>query len=221
MANLGVVAGREVRELPAGNRNGVAYNAAWSIVTRLLAPGEAGFSNVTEASKALRSIEELFGKLENLETGETARPVGTLVVCEPSARTGKLWIPKAGPEVSGVVYGHAAILSTEDVPQIARFVTVNGPEGLVHVRVSPKEGEGRHPSSPKEFQRMVCEAYNQTVEEFPWWLEVTLGVKAPNFVGITRTGRVQPGPRVPEQTGPAGLTNRALADAFTTAYKGL
>lgn len=219
MANLGVIAGREVRELAAGERNGVAYSAAWAVVTRLLAPGEAGFSNVTEASKALRSVEELFSVLEKLETGEKARPVGTLVACAPNARSGKLWIPKAGPEVSGVVYGHAAILSTEDVPQIARFVTVNGPEGLCHVRVSPKEGEGRQPRSPKEFQEMVFRAYNQTVEEFPWWLEVTLGVKAPNFVGITRTGQVQPGPRVPEQTGPAGLTGRALADAFVAAYR--
>ena len=216
MANLGVIAGREVRELAAGMRNGVAYNAAWSVVTRLLAPGEAGFSNLTEASKALRNIEELYEELEKLET---ARPVGALVACAPGARGGKLWIPKAGPEVSGVVYGHAAILSTEDVPQIARFVTVNGPEGLVHVRVSPKEGEGRQPRSPKEFQEMVYQAYNQTVEEFPWWLEVTLGVKAPNFVGIVRTGQVQPGPRVPEQTGPAGLTGRALADAFVAAYR--
>jgi len=216
MANLGVIAGREVRELAAGNRDGVVYDAAWSVVTRLLAPGEAGFSNVTEASKALRSVGELYTALERAETD---RPVGAIVECGPSARAGKLWIPKAGPEVSGVVYGHAAILSTDDVPQVVRFVTVNGPQGLVHIRVSPKEGEGRQPRSPKEFQEMVYQAYNQTVEEFPWWLEVTLGVKAPNFVGITRTGQAQPGPRVPEQTGPAGLTGRALADAFVTAYR--
>jgi hypothetical protein len=119
-----------------------------------------------------------------------------------------------------MVYGHAAILSTEDVPQVVRFVTVNGPQGLVHIRVSPKEGEGRRPSGPDELQQQISEAYAQTVEEFPWWLEVTLGVKAPNFVGITRTGQVQPGPRVAEPES-SGLTGRALADAFTTAYKGL
>ena len=217
MANLGVIAGREVRELGAGNRNGVTYNAAWCVVDRLLAPGEAGFVNVTEASGALRTVSKLFAALESAETD---RPVGAIVECGPSARGGKLWIPKAGPEISGMVYGHAAILSPEDVPQVVRFVTVNGPQGLVHIRVSPKEGEGRRPSSPDELQEMVYQAYVQTTLEFPWWLEVTLGVKAPNFVGITRTGQVRSGPHEAEQvTSTGGLTNRALADAFASAYK--
>jgi len=217
MANLAVLAGREVRELGAGNRNGVAYNAAWCVVDRMLAPGEAGFANVTEASGALRTVSKLFAELE---AADSERPIGAVIECGPGARGGKLWIPKAGPEVSGMVHGHAAILSTEDVPQVVRFVTVNGPQGLVHIRVSPKEGEGRRPSGPDELQEMVRQAYMQTVEEFPWWLEVTLGVKAPNFVGITRTGQVQSGPRVAEPES-SGLTGRALADAFTTAYKGL
>lgn len=215
MANLAVIAGREVRESKEGVRNGVAYGAAWIIVDRLLAPGEAGFANVTEASGALRSVPKLFNALE---AADTQRPIGAVVECGPSARGGKLWIPKAGPEVSGVVYGHAAILSTDDTPQVVRFVTVNGPQGLVHIRVSPKEGEGRRPATPAELQTMVREAYLQTVQEFPWWLEVSLGVKAPNFVGITRTGRVGDGPKVTEQA--TGLTGRALADAFASAYRG-
>jgi hypothetical protein len=217
MANLAVLAGREVRESKEGVRNGIAYGAAWLIVDRLLAPGEAGFANITEASNALRSVPKLFAALE---AAENERPIGAVIECGPSARAGKLWIPKAGPEISGMVYGHAAILSTEDVPQVVRFVTVNGPQGLVHIRVSPKEGEGRRPSSPDQLQEMVHAAYRQTVQEYPWWLEVSLGVKAPNFVGITRVGQVGSGPRVAEQA-PSGLTGRALADAFASAYKDL
>lgn len=215
MANLAVLAGREVRESREGVRNGVAYGAAWIVVDRLLAPGEAGFVNVTEASGALRTVPRLFSALEAAEAG---RPIGAVIECGPSARAGKLWMPKPGPEVSGMIYGHAAILSTDPVPQVVRFVTVNAPVGLLHFRVSPKEGEGRRPSSPEELQEMVREAYLQTVQEFPWWLEVSLGMKAPNFIGITRIGQVAAGPKVAEQAS-TGLTGRALADAFASAYR--
>lgn len=214
MANLAVLAGREVRELNAGNRNGVAYGAAWCIVDRLLAPGEAGFANVTEASGALRSVSHV---LDGVEQADAHRPVGAVIELGAGARGGKLWIPKAGPEFSGRVYGHAAVLSTEATPQIVRFLTVNGPQGLVHIRVSPKEGEGRFPSSPEELQRLVREAYLQTVQEFPWWLELSVGMVTPNFMGVTHTGKVA-GPRVPDN-GASGLTGRALADAFASAYR--
>jgi hypothetical protein len=215
MANLAVLAGREVRESKEGVRNGVAYGAAWIVVDRLLAPGEAGFANITEASGALRTVPRLFSALE---AADNERPIGAVIECGPSARAGKLWMPKAGPEVSGMVYGHAAILSTDAIPQVVRFVTVNAPAGLLHVRVSPKEGEGRRPSSPDELQQMVREAYLQTVQEYPWWLEVSLGMKSPNFIGITRMGQVADGPKVSEQAS-TGLTGRALADAFASAYR--
>lgn len=216
MANLAVLAGREIRELGAGNRNGVSYSAAWCVVDRLLAPGETGFVNITEASGAMRSVPQLLDGLIQLEE---ERPVGAVCELGAGARSGKLWMPRGGPEVSGLVYGHAALLSTEAIPQVVRFITVHLPTGLVHIRISPKEGEGRFPSSPEQLQGMVREAYLQTTEEFPWWLEVTLGQRAPNFVGVTRRGMVGRGPRVPDNAA-GGLTGRALADAFASAYKG-
>lgn len=217
MAKLAVLAGREVRELGAGNRKGIEYSTAWCVVDRMLAPGEAGFVNVTEATSALRSLPKLFAALEE---AETQLPIGAVIECGPGVREGRLWIPKAGPEFSGSVYGHAAILSTEAVPQVVRFITVHGPQGLVHIRVSPKEGEGRRPSSPNELQEMVRAAYLQTVQEYPWWLEVSVGAKSPNFMSVTQVGRVDPaGPKVTEME--PGLTGRALADAFASAYKGM
>lgn len=214
---VGVIAGREVRLLEPKSRSGVAYGAAWAVIDRILASGERGFRNATEMCGTYRTPEAV---VEALREIEDARPMGAVIeLTDP--RDGRLWIPRyEGKEMSGAICGHAAIFNDDpnDV-QIVRFVTVTIPgKGLYHVRVSAREGENRRPT-PDNLPEMVREAYLQTVTEFPFWQEVSLGLKGPNFTGITRVGEVGTGPRVPEEMKPQGLTSRMLADKFSSMYQ--
>ena len=214
---VGVIAGREVRLLEPKSRSGVAYGAAWAIIDRILASGESGFRNATEMNGTWRTPQAV---IEALNEIEDARPMGAVIeLTDP--RDGRVWIPRyEGKELSGAICGHAAILNDDphDV-QIVRFVTVTIPnKGLYHVRVSAREGENRRPT-PDNLPEMVREAYLQTVTEFPFWQEVTLGLKGPNFMGITRVGEVGAGPTVPEEMKPQGLTSKMLADKFSSMYQ--
>jgi len=187
------------------------------VVDRLLAVGDGGFDNVTEASSAVRSAAKLSALLTQLEND---RPIGAVVTC--AGRAGKLWIPKPGSTFVGQVHGHLACLSGTDHPQVVRFLTVNGPEGLIHVRVSPKEGEGRFPPSPELLQMMVRDAYLLTAEEFPLWMEVSIGAVSPTFVGVLEKGQQLGGPVVPpvrEENAPVP-SSRGLAAALAAAYSG-
>jgi hypothetical protein len=217
MANLAVLAGREIRESREGVRNGIRYEHAWMIIDRLLVPGKQGFDNVTESSGALRSVPKL---LLALEEAATARPIGA-VIETGYTMPGKLYVPQFGEAFSGLVHGHVALFRTEKdksndrPPEIVRFLTVSNPATgkLTHIRVTPKEGDNRFPTAPDEIQSMVRAAYLQTVAEFPLWQEVTVGPKGPNFMGITHVGQTREGPNIPEKAS-SGLTARMLADSL-------